>query len=66
MYPPVDPILIEIGPLALRWYGLLIMLGVLSTAMIASSYVSRKGEHGDNIWDMLLWVLVPGLIGARL
>jgi phosphatidylglycerol:prolipoprotein diacylglycerol transferase len=66
MYPPVDPIIIEIGPLALRWYGLLIMLGVLSTALVASSYVSRKGENGDNIWDMLLWVLVPGLIGARL
>jgi hypothetical protein len=23
MYPPVDPIIFEIGPFALRWYGLL-------------------------------------------
>lgn len=66
MYPPVDPIIVQIGPFVLRWYSLLIMLGVLAAGYVASVYVSRKGEDGDNIWDMLLWVLLPGLIGARL
>ncbi len=66
MYPPVDPIIIELGPLALRWYGLLIMLGILAAGYVASSYVARKGENSENIWDMLFWVLIPGLIGARL
>lgn len=66
MYPPVDPIIIQIGPLVLRWYGLLIMLGVIAGTYVASRYVARKGENPDNVWDLLLWVLIPGLIGARL
>ncbi len=66
MYPPVDPIIFELGPLTVRWYGVLIMAGVLAACAVASNYVSRQGEDGDNIWDMLLWVLLPGLIGARL
>lgn len=66
MYPPVDPVIIQLGPITLRWYGLLIMLGVLAGAYIASRYVARKGENPENVWDLLLWVLIPGLIGARL
>jgi phosphatidylglycerol---prolipoprotein diacylglyceryl transferase len=66
MYPPVDPILLELGPLVLRWYGLLIMSGVLAATWVAARYVARKGEDPANIWDMLIWVLIPGLIGARL
>ncbi|MCB0046419.1 MAG: prolipoprotein diacylglyceryl transferase [Caldilineaceae bacterium] len=66
MYPPVDPILFQIGPLAVRWYGILIMLGIVSAATVASRYVERKGEPGENVWDMLVFVLIPALIGARL
>jgi phosphatidylglycerol:prolipoprotein diacylglycerol transferase len=66
MYPPVDPIIFEIGPVALRWYGLLIMLGILAAAFVASRYVARQGENPDNVWDMLIWVLIPAFIGARL
>ncbi|NEP15514.1 MAG: prolipoprotein diacylglyceryl transferase, partial [Leptolyngbya sp. SIO4C1] len=29
MYPPVDPTIFEIGPFALRWYGLLMAAAVL-------------------------------------
>jgi phosphatidylglycerol---prolipoprotein diacylglyceryl transferase len=66
MYPPVDPILLQLGPLTLRWYGLLIMAGVLAATWVAARYVARKGEDPTNVWDMLIWVLIPGLIGARL
>jgi phosphatidylglycerol:prolipoprotein diacylglycerol transferase len=66
MYPPVDPIIFEVGPFAVRWYGLLIMTGILAATFVAAQYVERKGEDGNNVWDMLFWVLIPGLIGARL
>ena len=66
MYPPVDPVLLQIGPLALRWYGLLIVSGILVAAWIAARYVARKGQNPDDLWDLLLWVIIPGLIGARL
>jgi len=66
MYPPVEPIIFQIGPLALRWYGILLVSGMILAAWIASRYVTRHGEDGEKIWDMLVWVLIPGLIGARL
>lgn len=66
MYPPVDPILFEIGPFALRWYGLLMLAAILAAAQVASRQVARQGEDPDNLWDMLFWILIPGFIGARL
>ena len=66
MYPPVDPIIFAIGPFALRWYGLLMLAAILIAATIAGRYVARKGENPDNLWDMLIWILIPGFIGARL
>ena len=66
MQPPVDPILLQIGPFTLRWYGVLIVTGILIAAWVAARYVERKGQNGDAMWDLLLWILIPGLIGARL
>lgn len=66
MYPPVDPVIFTIGPLSLRWYGLLIVAGIMLAAWVGARYVERKGQNPDDMWDLLLWVLIPGLIGARL
>jgi len=66
MSPPVDPIIVEIGPFALRWYGLLMLIAIVAAAQIASREVERRGENSDNLWDMLFWILIPGFIGARL
>ena len=66
MYPPVNPIIFEIGPFALRWYGLLMLTAILTAATIASREVARRGANPDNLWDMLFWILIPGFIGARL
>ena len=66
MQPPFDPILFQAGPFTLRWYGILIVTGILVAAWVAARYVERKGQDGDALWDLLLWILIPGLIGARL
>lgn len=66
MYPPLDPIIFEAGPLALRWYGLLLVGGMIAASWVASRYVFRKGHDGELVWDMLVWILIPALIGARL
>ncbi|WP_346293196.1 prolipoprotein diacylglyceryl transferase [Sphaerothrix gracilis] len=66
MYPPVDPIIFHIGPLVLRWYGVLMLTAILAAALVASREVARKGEDPDNLWDTLFWILIPGFLGARL
>jgi phosphatidylglycerol:prolipoprotein diacylglycerol transferase len=41
-------------------------LAIFLGALIASRFVSRHAGDGNVIWDMLLWVLLPALVGARL
>jgi len=66
MYPPVDPIIVEWGPLVLRWYGVLMMTAIVVGAFVASYHVDRWGGDSEKLWDMLIWLLIPGFIGARL
>jgi phosphatidylglycerol:prolipoprotein diacylglycerol transferase len=39
---------------------------VIVGSQIASRDVVRRGQKADDFWDLLIWVLVPGFIGARL
>jgi len=66
MYPPVGPTIIEIGPLTLRWYGVLMMLAFVVAAAIAARHVGRKKLSESTVWDGLVWVLIGAIIGARL
>jgi phosphatidylglycerol---prolipoprotein diacylglyceryl transferase len=66
MYPPVGPILIRLGPLSIHWYAITMILAILLGTYVASRYVARHGQDPDKLWDMLLWILIPALIGARL
>jgi phosphatidylglycerol---prolipoprotein diacylglyceryl transferase len=61
-----NPIAFSLGPLEIRWYGLLVVTGALVAAVIAYQEAKRKGEDPELVWDMLLYLLPAGLIGARL
>ena len=52
--------------LTLRWYGVIVMTGVIIGSLIAERELRRRGENGDRIWDALIWLLPVGIIGARL
>ncbi len=66
MTPPVDPILIQVGPLAVHWYGLLIVIGILLGANVASYLAKQSGKDPEAVWDMLLITVFLAVIGARL
>jgi phosphatidylglycerol:prolipoprotein diacylglycerol transferase len=67
-YPEISPIIIQIGPLALRWYGTMYLLGYVVGRVLAVGR-TRKGliaTDADGI-DTMIGMLVLGmLIGARL
>ncbi|GCE25956.1 prolipoprotein diacylglyceryl transferase [Dictyobacter alpinus] len=66
MYPPIDPILLRLGPITIHWYGLIMVTAIFLATYVTSRYVARHGEDPNNVWDLLLWVLIPAFIGARL
>ena len=56
----------SIGPITLRWYGIIVMIGVVVGSLLVERELKRRGENGDRIWDALIWLLPIGILGARL
>ncbi len=56
----------QIGPLTIRYYALIILAGAMLAAWIASMEAERNGKDKELIWDMLPWLLIGGILGARL
>src|SRR6185503_18236875 len=64
--PVIFPFHIGTFTFALRWYGVLVMLGILVSVWFSERKVRRRGGKGQTLWDALIWVLPAGIIGARL
>jgi phosphatidylglycerol---prolipoprotein diacylglyceryl transferase len=65
MPSPGDPFLFQLGPFAIRWYGLLIVGGAVAAAYVGSIEARRKREDPDHAWNLLIWCLLLGILGAR-
>jgi phosphatidylglycerol:prolipoprotein diacylglycerol transferase len=61
----VDPIIVHIGPFPLRWYSLMIMLGVVVGTWLAAKFAERRGIPADDVYSAALWIVVAGIVGAR-
>jgi phosphatidylglycerol:prolipoprotein diacylglycerol transferase len=65
---PPDPVAFTIPGInhPVYWYGLMVTLGTLLGAFVADREARRRGHNPDRVWDALIFVMVFGLIGARL
>jgi len=48
------------------FYGIAIMVGVIAASLLASAEAKRRGQNPEVLWDMLFWVVIAGIIGARI
>ena len=55
-----------LGPLPIRFYGIIIVVGILVGGFVATREARWRGENSDRIWDALIWIAIAGIIGARL
>ncbi|RLD06443.1 MAG: prolipoprotein diacylglyceryl transferase [Chloroflexi bacterium] len=55
-----------IGTFEIRFYGIILMLGALAGALLAQKEAKRRGHDPEIVWDLMLWLLIAGIIGARL
>jgi phosphatidylglycerol:prolipoprotein diacylglycerol transferase len=56
----------QLGPIYIYFYGILITLGVIAAAYMSARLAPRFGQDPERVWDMLIWVLIGGIVGARL
>jgi phosphatidylglycerol:prolipoprotein diacylglycerol transferase len=62
----IPPVIFEIGPFEVRWYGVLIMLGVALGAFFAARLAQKRGWNPDHVWNALFLAVVMAILGARL
>lgn len=66
----IDPVIFTIRLFGMEWpvywYGVILMTGFLIGCWLVERELKRRGENGDLIWDASIWILIPGVVGARL
>jgi len=62
----VNPILISIGPIELRWYGLLFSLGFLICFLVMEKIMAWEGRPVEDAGSVLTTMVISVLTGARL
>ena len=66
MFSSPGAIALQIGPLAIRWYGLLIATGVLLGTTLAHREAIRRGVDPDKLLNAIVVAVLVALLGARL
>jgi phosphatidylglycerol:prolipoprotein diacylglycerol transferase len=62
----IDPTIVHVGPLALSWYGLAVAAAIAVGAWLTGREAARRGIPTDQFGDLLVWIIVGGVLGARL
>jgi phosphatidylglycerol:prolipoprotein diacylglycerol transferase len=62
----INPILVQLGPLAIRWYGIMYVVGIIVGVQAGLPFVRSRGITDDQVWNVLGPCIVAGLIGGRL
>ena len=57
---------IQIGKIFIAFYGIILMLGAVGGAILADREARRRKLNPDIVWDALIWLLIGGIVGARL
>ncbi len=66
-YPHIDPILLHLGPLQIRWYGMMYILGIsLGLAVIWKSLRTTYTMSRDDIFSLVTSLMIGILLGGRL
>ena len=63
--PSPDSGVIDIGPIPVHAYGLLLAIGVLVAAWIAERRWVARGYDPKTFNDMAVWIVIGGVVGAR-
>ena len=61
----INPIAIEIGPLQVRWYGIIIASAIYIAATLADREATKKGFRKDFVVDLVFWAIPLAFLGAR-
>ncbi|HDF0997783.1 TPA: prolipoprotein diacylglyceryl transferase [Staphylococcus aureus] len=62
----IDPVTFNLGPLSVRWYGIIIAVGILLGYFVAQRALVKAGLHKDTLVDIIFYSALFGFIVARI
>ncbi|HDY9570583.1 TPA: prolipoprotein diacylglyceryl transferase [Staphylococcus argenteus] len=62
----IDPVAFNLGPLSVRWYGIIIAIGILLGYFVAQRALVKAGLHKDTLVDIIFYSALFGFIAARI
>ncbi|MFQ7291833.1 MAG: prolipoprotein diacylglyceryl transferase [Monoglobales bacterium] len=62
----IDPVAFHIGGKEIYWYALIILTGFILGALFVLKTCRKRGVNPDNVYDIAMFGLIAGIIGARL
>ena len=67
-YPDIDPVLLHIGPLQLRWYGLMYVIGFTASYYLVKQQLKtfKFKELNDHFENLNIVLILSLIVGARL
>ncbi len=66
-YPQIDPVIVQLGPVAIRWYGVAYVVGILgAAALFRNEFKTKLSMTFDDLSNFVSWVVLGILIGGRL
>lgn len=63
--PSPESGVIDVGPLPIHAYGIMLAIGVLVAAKIAERRWARMGGDPKLVGEIVIWVVIAGVVGAR-
>src|SRR3977135_3295976 len=71
-FPAFDPVLVQIGPFAVRWYALAYIVGIMAGWLYARALVRSETPWGGrgplkviDLGDFVRWVTLGIILGGR-
>ncbi|MEM7553123.1 MAG: prolipoprotein diacylglyceryl transferase [Cyanobacteria bacterium P01_A01_bin.84] len=60
------PILFQVGPIVIRWYGLLIASAVLIGVILSQYLAKKRNINPELLSDLVIWLVIGAIPAARL
>ncbi|MEX2482875.1 MAG: prolipoprotein diacylglyceryl transferase [Gammaproteobacteria bacterium] len=64
-FPAIDPVAVQIGPLAIHWYGLSYVAGIGLAWWYLRSRAARFGWNAAEVGDLVFYIALGGVVGGR-
>lgn len=67
VYPEIDPVIFQIGPVAIRWYGMMYVIGFIAGWWLARrrARLAHTPIGPDNVDDLVFYVMLGVILGGR-